>query len=73
LHLSANMEIFSLPSKLCCDIISFLILRSHKTFLVIARLSRRFSCIMRLCLLLLHTVRMTWRLFQSFLTPEDST
>ena len=35
---------------------------------MISRLSRRFSCIMLLRLLLLHTVRMTWRLFPCFLT-----
>ena len=43
------------------------VLRNHKTFLMSARLSRRFSCMVRLRLLLLHTVRMTWRLFPRFL------
>src|SRR4030095_10927063 len=37
------------------------VLWRHKTFLVITRLSRRFFCIVLLHLLLLHTVRMTWR------------
>jgi hypothetical protein len=46
----------------------FSVLRKHKTLLMSARLSRRFSCIMLLRLLLLHPVRMTWRLLRRFFT-----
>jgi hypothetical protein len=60
-------ETLSLPSMLFCGIIFYPSLRNHKTFLMSASLSRRFSCMVRLRLLLLHTVRMTWRLFPRFL------
>src|SRR5262249_45498248 len=41
----------------------FSVLCNHKIFLMSARLSRRFSCMVLQRLLLLHTVRMTWRWF----------
>jgi SRSO17 transposase len=46
----------------------FSVLCNHKIFLMSARLSRRFSCMVLQRLLLLHTVRMTWRWFPRFLT-----
>ena len=57
----------SLPSMLLCGTLCLLYLRKHKTLLMSARFSRRFSCTLLLRLLLLHTVRMTWRLFPCFL------
>jgi hypothetical protein len=49
-------------------VLSVSVLRMHKICLMSARLSRRFSCIVLLRFLLLHTVRMTWRCVPCFLT-----
>jgi hypothetical protein len=68
LHLAANIAIFSSPSRLICGIIYFLHPQAEDLVYVCEVLSRRFSCIMLLRLLLLHTVRMTWRIFLCFLT-----
>jgi hypothetical protein len=68
LHLAANIAIFSSPSRLICGIIYFLYPQAEDLVYVCEVLSRRFSCIMLLRLLLLHTVRMTWRIFLCFLT-----